>query len=219
MKTLAFDCASKTVSAALCADGKPLAQRFLNEGLTHSETLLPMIAYVLGGEKPGEVVVTRGPGSFTGLRIGLAAALGLSAAWGVPCLGASSLEAAAWGVCDLSGDRVICAVMDARRGQVYNALFMARNGVIARLCGDRAVSSAEVLAEIGEKPVILVGDGAEMCYNIWERENFTLAPPELRCPTGYGVARCERTSPEPVYLRMPQAERERLKREEVAHNE
>ncbi|GHU93574.1 tRNA (adenosine(37)-N6)-threonylcarbamoyltransferase complex dimerization subunit type 1 TsaB [Clostridia bacterium] len=210
MKTLAFDCSSKTMSAAFCADGALIAQRFLDEGLTHSETLLPAIEFVLGGERPDEVVVTRGPGSFTGLRIGIATALGLSAAWGVPCFGASPLEAAAR---NISRDGVVCAVMDARRSQVYNALFERQGGVLARLCADRAVAAEELFAEIGEKSVILVGDGAEMCYNIWRSDNITLAPAGSRYPTGYGVSRCARTSSEPVYLRVPQAERERMMRE------
>ncbi|GHU90354.1 tRNA (adenosine(37)-N6)-threonylcarbamoyltransferase complex dimerization subunit type 1 TsaB [Clostridia bacterium] len=210
MKTLAFDCSSKTASAAFCVDGALIGQRFLDEGLTHSETLLPAIEFVLGGEKPDEVVVTRGPGSFTGLRIGIATALGLSAAWGVPCFGASPLEAAAW---NISRDGVVCAVMDARRSQVYNALFERKNGALTRLCGDRAVAAEELFAEIGEKSVILVGDGAEMCYNIRGSDKITLAPTGSRYPTGYGVSRCARTGCEPVYLRVPQAERERMMRE------
>jgi tRNA threonylcarbamoyladenosine biosynthesis protein TsaB len=206
---LAFDSSSKTASAAIVDEGgRLLAQSFINVGLTHSETLMPMIAELLNRtEQPTHIAVTNGPGSFTGLRIGAACALGLAESLDIPICGVSSLEAAAWNAAHMSG--YVRAVMDARRGQVYTALFYADNGKIERLTPDLALP----VGEIFEKKGILVGDGAEMCYNI--SDGFTLAPPHLRYPTGYSVAMAaagrEFTSDLKMnYLRIPQAERERI---------
>jgi len=162
------------------------------------------------------VAVTHGPGSFTGLRIGVSTAAGLAWGWGLPCCGVSSLETAAMGVCHMGSP--ICAVMDARRGQVYNALFDASGGVLTRLTPDRAISLDDLWAEIREKSPILVGDGAELCYNHLGENHSVLAPPHLRHPGAWAVAvlaeqaaeKGEVYPPEklkPVYLRPSQAER------------
>ncbi|MCL2081141.1 MAG: tRNA (adenosine(37)-N6)-threonylcarbamoyltransferase complex dimerization subunit type 1 TsaB [Oscillospiraceae bacterium] len=210
---LALDCSSKTASAALVnADGRLIAQGFINAGLTHSETLMPLIAGLLEQTKTTKIeriAVTSGPGSFTGLRIGAAAAQGLGLSLGAPVCGVSSLEAAAWNAAHMGG--YIRAVMDARRGQVYTALFYAENSALSRITPDEARDINEIFDKIG----ILVGDGAEMCYNI--RNDFTLAPPHLRYPTGYGAAmaacRGGVSAGELNYLRIPQAERERNEKE------
>ncbi|MFR4263112.1 MAG: tRNA threonylcarbamoyladenosine biosynthesis protein TsaB, partial [Butyricicoccaceae bacterium] len=140
-----------------------------------------------------------------------------------PCLGVSTLEAMAWGARALGGD--LCCVMDARAGQVYNALFTVEDGRIRRLCDDRAIKLTELAEEIGEAPYFLVGDGADLCYNTI-KENCTglqLAPAELRFATGFGVAAaalplfregkaCSPQELDAFYLRRPQAERERMAR-------
>ena len=223
MTLLALDCSSKTASAAIVGDGKLLAQSFVNAGLTHSETLMPMIAQVLERarvtpERIDRLAATNGPGSFTGLRIGVSTALGLSFARDIPCVGVSSLEAAAWNVCHMGG--VICALMDARLGQVYTALFDAESGEPRRLTEDTAEGADEVFEKIRQKNAVLVGDGAEMCYNAWEG-TFRLAPEHLRYPTGYGTAMAALKKNEfysgqalrAEYIRLPQAERERRKYE------
>lgn len=138
-------------------------------------------------------------------------------------LGVSTLEAMAWGARALGGD--LCCVMDARAGQVYNALFTVEDGKVRRLCDDRAIKLTELAEEIGEAPYFLVGDGADLCYNTI-KENCTglqLAPAELRFATGFGVAAaalplfregkaCSPQELDAFYLRRPQAERERMAR-------
>jgi tRNA threonylcarbamoyladenosine biosynthesis protein TsaB len=227
---LAFDASARTASAALCRDGTLLGQAFQNSGLTHSQTLMPMLQALLQNTQTdaktvGLVAVTRGPGSFTGLRVGVSTAAGLAWGWGVPCCGVSALEAAALGVVHMGG--LIAAVMDARRGQIYNALFQAEGDALIRLTPDRALSAAALWAEIQKKDPVLVGDGAELCYNLRGDRPARLAPVLLRHPTAWAVAlraelaaaRGEICTPEeltPVYLRLPQAERERLEAAQAA---
>ena len=167
-----------------------------------------------------------GPGSFTGLRIGVAAAKGLAWPGDKPCAGVSTLEAMAWNLAHMDG--VICCAMDARRRQVYNALFRARGGALERLCEDRAISLEELARELEGCPdaQIVVGDGAQLCYNDAEARGHALrmAPPHLRFQSAWGVARaaleCARRDElvsgaalEAHYLRLSQAERERLAKE------
>lgn len=224
MKILALESSAVAASAALCEDGRCLGQSLLNCGLTHSETLLPMAENLLKGcglamADVDLVAVARGPGSFTGVRIGTAAAKGLS--WGAekPCCGVSTLEAMAWPAAHWEG-RLLCCCMDARRSQVYNALFRAEGGKPVRLCEDRALSLAELLPELEEAPVLL-GDGALLAARALDEAGmaYSLAPEHLRIQSAWGVAlaamnapRSQWGEPSPVYLRMSQAERERLER-------
>lgn len=228
MRILAIESSAKAASCALTEDERLIAQSFQNSGLTHSATLLPMVEDMLKNcAQPLEsvecVAVACGPGSFTGLRIGVAAAKGLAWAAGLPCTACSSLEALAWGLSHMEGQE-LCAVMDARRGQVYRARFLAQGDTLVRLCEDGAVSLEELEKEL-KNPQILVGDGAQLCYNSLKggAVPLTLAPPHLRFPTAWGVARCgwelakagRLTTPEalaPNYHRLSQAERERLER-------
>jgi tRNA threonylcarbamoyladenosine biosynthesis protein TsaB len=225
MTILAFDSSSLSASVAVTRDGALLAQSFQNNGLTHSQTLMLMVEALLRNARLALsdmdlIAVAHGPGSFTGLRIGVAAANGL--AWGLarPCLGVSSLEAAAQGVAHWGG--LICAVQDARRGEVYNALFWSEGGALTRLTEDRALPLAALWAEMQKKNPALVGDGAELCYNGRDGAMARLAPPHLRFPGAWGVARLaaahpnrsEATYATPVYIRASQAERERRERSE-----
>ena len=141
------------------------------------------------------LAVAAGPGSFTGLRIGISTVKGL--AWGAekPCAGVSTLEAMAWNLAHLNG--IICCCMDARRHQVYNALFRAEGGMLERLTPDRAISLDDLAEERKsfETPQFVVGDGAELCYNdANERsQHVVLAPPHLRFQSAWGVARATGT--------------------------
>ena len=230
LRILALESSAKAASCAISEGGKLLASYYQNNGLTHSKTLLPMAEALLAScgltmTDIDLVAVAKGPGSFTGIRIGVAAAKGLM--WGAekPGAGVSTLEAMAWGCTCMEGS-VICAAMDARRSQIYNALFEIKDGVPVRLCEDRAIAIAELAEELkkSEKSVFIVGDGAELCYNTLNGENIpcTLAPENMLFQSACGVAMAaaamseeEWGDVEPVYLRLSQAERERLEREKL----
>lgn len=228
MKILAVESSAVSVSVCLTDGERLLAQDFQNCGLTHSRTLLPMIEHVLSGcgLTPHEVdgfAVAGGPGSFTGIRIGVATVKGLALAADKPCAAVSTLEAMAWGLLGLTGE--VSCVMDARAGQVYHAQFALTADGPRRLCEDRAVKLEVLAQEIGQKPQILVGDGANLCYTKLKEccPALCLAPPQLVYPAAWGVACAARavlTSGQGVpasalreqYLRAPQAERERAQK-------
>ena len=224
MLMLALESSAKAASAAVFRDEKLLGITMENSGLTHSRTLLPMAEELLKNldlsvRDLDQVAVAHGPGSFTGLRIGMAEAKGLCWALQVPAVGVSTLEAMAFGGPDLDGTMLCCA-MDARRGQVYNALFTVEGGRPVRITEDRAIALAELEPELTahKKPWVLLGDGAELCYNNLDREKLSLhlAPEPLRLQNARGVGLAamghEPRSANrllPVYLRLSQAERER----------
>lgn len=232
MKILALETSATAASVAVCEEDELLAQSFQRTGLTHSRTLAMMLADLLKncGLTLAEmeiIAVAAGPGSFTGLRIGVSAAKGLAWVENKPCAGVSTLEAMAWSLAFREGD--VCAVMDARRGQVYNALFTAGGGRLIRRCPDRAVSMNDLAEELSalKKTQILVGDGAVLCYNELKKRELPveLAPPHLLYQSAWGVARAAVelahqgglvTAAEltPVYHRLSQAERERLEHAE-----
>ena len=232
MKILAFETSAKAGSVALLEDDKLLGENYQNTGLTHSQTLMTMAEDLLksAGLTPQDVqavAVAAGPGSFTGVRIGVAAAKGF--AWGgeLPCYGVSTLEAMAKSLGPWEG--TVACVMDARRSQVYNALFGTKEGNLTRICEDRAISLEKLGQELqnAEKPIFLVGDGSVLCYNTLKDSVAGLVmPPEHRMhqrAVGVGltawdmICRGEKgdgKSLEPNYLRLSQAERERLAREQ-----
>ena len=223
MLLLSVDSSAVTASAALSKDGGVIKSELINKGLTHSETLLPLIQAVMGEYKYSDldaIAITAGPGSFTGVRIGVATVKGLAFANKTPCISVSTLEAIAHNFTDENA--VICAVMDARRMQFYNALFKAENGKITRLCDDRAISLEDLKKDLeGYERVIIAGDGAELCFNNIGLENAYLADENRRYQSGTGVAKAAEgkvtvsaADLRPVYLRPSQAERElKLKKE------
>ncbi|MCI8942026.1 MAG: tRNA (adenosine(37)-N6)-threonylcarbamoyltransferase complex dimerization subunit type 1 TsaB [Oscillospiraceae bacterium] len=230
MKILALESSAKAASCAVLADGELLASAWQAAGLTHSRTLLPMVEGMLKNseltmEAMDAVAVAAGPGSFTGLRIGIAAVKGLAWAAEKPCIPVSTLEAMAWPLAHLEGS-IVCA-MDARRQQIYNAVFLADGGALERLREDRALSLEEAAADLAglDGPMTIVGDGAQMCFDFFTARGIDcrLAPVHLRLQSAAGVAlaawrrRTETVSAQeltPVYLRLSQAERERLARGE-----
>ena len=223
MKILAFETSAKAASAAVMADGKLLAECYQNTGLTHSQTLMFMAQDLLKqlnltAKDMDAVAVAAGPGSFTGVRIGVAAAKGF--AWGreIPCVGTSTLESMALGLGAWQG--YVCPVMDA--------LFHVSGGNYTRVQEDRAISLADLGEELKilREPIFLVGDGSNLCYNtLLEKVPGLVLPPEHRMhQRAAGVAlAAERMLKEggdfsgaalmPNYLRLSQAERERLERE------
>ena len=225
MLILALESSAKAASVALCRDGVLIAQSQQCSGLTHSCTLLPMAEQMLKNTdtRLADVAVARGPGSFTGVRIGVSTAKGL--AWGAqkPAIGVSTLEAMAYHGLAAGEGALVCAAMDARRSQIYNALFEIRGGKPVRLCEDRAISLAELGEELGkmQKSAFLVGDGAQLCYNTCLDMGIpaVLAPGNLVSQSAWGVAMAafgQTPAPAeellPVYLRLSQAERERQAR-------
>lgn len=232
MKILALESSAVACSVCVTEDEFLIAQSYENSGLTHSVTLLPMTEEMLKNcgltlKDIDVIAVAAGPGSFTGLRIGVSAAKGLGWALDKPCAKVSTLEAMAWGLASVGGE--LCPVMDARRSQVYNARFHSDGIDITRLTPDRAIGLEELEEELKkeEKEQILVGDGALMCYNRFAAIGLKvrLPAPNLRYQTAWGVARCGLEMARqgnlvtaaqlvPEYHRLSQAERERLERQQ-----
>lgn len=228
MKILALETSAKAVSVAVAEEGNILCSRFANEGQTHSVTLMPMLDEMLASagltlKDIGAVAVSHGPGSFTGLRIGVSAAKGLAWALGLPCCGVSTLEAMAENGRNFEG--LIIGAMDARRSQVYNAVFTCCDGQLTRLTPDRAISLPELWEEIKnrEESKLVVGDGAELCYTYLSEHGIScqMLPGDRGLQSAEGVAKVacrlaaagKTLTPQelvPVYLRLSQAERERL---------
>ena len=229
MILLAIDSTATTGAVALCRDRKLLASMTLNTGNTHSETLLPSVEALLRmcdltTDDVDIFACSSGPGSFTGVRIGASTVKGMAFGKNKPCIGVSTLEALAYNLRGFDG--ILCPVMNARRSQVYNALFRVRDGRLERLCPDRAVSLDELARELeayADETVYLSGDGYDMTRAVLSACRLGDTPEEWIYQSGYSVAMCALNAFEagvrttdaelvPTYLRMPQAERERLEK-------
>lgn len=230
MRILAFETSAKAASVAILEEDKLLGESYLNCGQTHSRTLMKLAEELLSvceltAEDITTVACAAGPGSFTGVRIGTAAAKGF--AWGreLPCVGVSTLEAMAQQARLFEG--IVCCAMDARRAQVYNAIFSCEGGILTRLTEDRAISLEELTESLKneKKPKIMVGDGAQLCYNTIGKtvSGCILAPEHIVMQRASGVALAARrllltgadfdgAALVPNYLRLSQAERERNER-------
>ena len=224
MLICSVDSSATPASVCLFEDDKIVAEYYLNTGFTHSQTLMAMLESVLkiSGKRADDIdlyAVNSGPGSFTGVRIGVSAVKGMAYAQDKPCVEVSTLESMAYNFLD--SHTIVCACMDARRKQVYHGLFRVDGDRIERLCEDKAIAIEELLSGLpnGEE-IILVGDGAELVYQSAEEPAVKLAPPNLRYQRASSVAlaavetynRGEAVSPAalmPRYLRLSQAERER----------
>ena len=231
MRILAFETSAKAASVALLEGQTLLGESYQNTGLTHSQTLMVMAEDLLKqcGKEPSDVeavAVAEGPGSFTGVRIGMAAAKGF--AWGadIPCYGVSTLEAMAETLGIWQG--YVCACMDARRNQVYNAVFSVEQGIIRRCSEDRAISLGELGTELKtlDGPIFLVGDGSRLTCRVLSPEVPGLVlPPEHRMhqrAVGVGLLAAKKQAAGrpgdgralvPNYLRLSQAERERMEKQ------
>ena len=230
MLILAFETSAKAASVALTENGKLLGESYQNTGLTHSQTLMVMAEDQLKqcGKNVNDltaVAVAEGPGSFTGVRIGVAAAKGF--AWGreMPCYGVSTLEAMALSLGAYQG--YVCACMDARRSQVYNALFYVNQGVMERVTEDRAIALSDLKTDLEhiDGPIFLVGDGSSLTHKTLSPEipNLILPPDHRMHQRAVGVALLaekqaaagnsgDAAALQPNYLRLSQAERERLEK-------
>ena len=229
MKILAIDSTALVASVAICEDEVLLGEVTLNNGNTHSETLLPTVEFLLSHlsltrDDIDLFALSEGPGSFTGVRIGAATVKGLAFGTRKPCVGVSTLEALAYNL--RSHDGLICPVMNARRKQVYTALFKAEGNQLTRLMPDSAIAIEELDARLENeaRPIRLVGDGYDITHELLRHETL-FVPHDLRNQSAYSVAQIARLtllrSPEgsfsdlelaPTYLRLSQAERERNER-------
>lgn len=219
---LSLDSSAVTASVALTDGDRVIKSEFVNSGLTHSETLLPMVKRVMGDNEFSSldaVAITAGPGSFTGVRIGVATVKGIAFAGNIPCYGVSTLEAIAYNFVD--ENCVVCAVMDARRMQFYNAIFKVENGIVSRITPDRAISIDDFREELKQyDSVIIAGDGAALCSQNIALDNCKIAADDKIYQNALSVAKCVKNKKAiapsalmPVYLRQSQAERElKLKR-------
>ncbi len=223
MKILAVDSSAKSASVAVAENGKLISECFVNNALTHSRTLMPMVDNALSQadmllSDVDALCVNVGPGSFTGIRIGVAAVKGLAAADDKPCAGVSTLESIAYNFAD--ENCIVCAAMDARCNQVYTAVFRCNGSEISRICDDKAVSVDELGEELSgyNEKIYLAGDGAEICFKAFAEklEKIHLAGENRRYQRAFGVALAAEKNNNftdsallaPVYLRLPQAERE-----------
>ena len=223
MKILAVDSSSVTAAVAITENGKVLAENFINNGLTHSQTLMPMVEKTINesGISVKDIdlfAITHGPGSFTGVRIGIASIKGMADALDKKCLPISTLEAIAEPL--KNEDVIACAVMDARCNQVYTAIF--NNG--ERLCDDKAVLIDELGEELKQydKRIVFIGDGSVLCYDKLHEiiQDCDVADEKIRYVHGESIGFVAenkiKNGEEPInsanlvpfYLRLPQAERE-----------
>lgn len=236
MKILAIDCSAVAASVAITEDGKWKSSSYTNVGLTHSQTLLPMVQNTLDQahyklEEIDYFAINAGPGSFTGVRIGVAALKGLTEFSENNCFSISTLESLAYNYKGVK-DCIVCAAMDARCNQVYTASFEIIGEEVHRLTEDEGILIPELEERLqqlqkAEKPIVFVGDGASLCYNHFLEKpiSVSLAPEQLRFQNAYSVAICAQdkllngsqpissSALLPVYLRAPQAERELKKKQ------
>ena len=235
MLILGIDTAAAPCCAAVYDTEKQqiLGSTVINNKLTHSVTLMPVVRDLISNaelstEDIGLFAVANGPGSFTGLRIGISAVKGLAFATSKPCAAVSTLEAMAYNV--TAYDCVVCAAIDARCNQVYIALFRIEDGKVERLTEEECLKTDEAARMLSEyDDIMLVGDGAVIMKKATDNEgmeNVKLAPDPLRYQTGYGVClaavNAPRLSPEqlmPMYLKLPQAQRELMAKNADAYKE
>ena len=230
MNIFAVDTSAKAVSAAILSDGKLVTQVTLHTGLTHSETLLPICEDLLKNSRMtlndiDLFAAAIGPGSFTGLRIGISALKGFAFACGKNCVGVSSLLSLAYNHTDKK--EILCAVSDARRDDAYCAFFAAKDGKIIRLTEDLAVNISgmgELFADFADQEILLIGDGAQAVKAKYsEQKNIKVYNGPYGLQQAYGTALAayfdaldgkaiDAKELMPVYIRLPQAQRERLAR-------
>ena len=232
MKLLAIDSSSKTASVAFLYDNKLISESYVDIGLTHSQTLLPLIKNTLENSHTSineidAFAINNGPGSFTGVRIGISLIKGLAFFESKPCIPVSTLHSLAYNL--INTDCIACPVMDARCNQVYNAIFRINDKKIERLTDDRAISIDDLLTELKEnynEKIIFVGDGADLCYNKCNNKNLSIVDNSIKYQLAKSTAYIALdflkmgnfVDPDkllPSYIRLPQAQRLLNKKKET----
>lgn len=233
MKILGIDTTATTASVGIWEDGSPVAAYAQNGTLTHSETMLHMVENCLRNaaltvDDVDILAVSAGPGSFTGVRIGVSLVKGLAFGKNKPCVAVSALEALAYNLAPLGAFGTpfyICPVMDARRNQLYHALFLCEGECITRLCDDRLIDAKTLEGELSSlaHPIYFVGEGCRVTERVIDLPHAHEIAPSMRYQSGYSVAAVAAKIYEeaedkavftdlalqPTYLRASQAERER----------
>ncbi len=224
MNILAVETSAVTASAAVLCGDEIKAQISFTNGLTHSQTIMPIVDYCLKGAglSVADIDVfaaSAGPGSFTGLRIGVGTVKGLAYACGKNCAGVSTLKALAYNIAPT--DKLIVPIMDARRNQVYSGVYGYSGASLKELRPPKALSVEDVIASL-DKEAIFVGDGVKAYKDIIAKqmkERAFFAPPQLCLQNAASVAFAALDAPfvspqelEVIYLRKPQAQREREER-------
>lgn len=232
MLILGIETSAHPASVSLLQDRKIIAEVYIHTSFTHSKTLMPMVnsALELTESSISDVdliAVSNGPGSFTGVRIGIASAKGLALPNNTKCIGISSLEALAYNLYDTESDLTIYSCIDARVKQSYNAVYKLTDGKITGLREPRVISNEDIINEIEALPeknsVVLVGDNLELFSSLKEKVKFArynqcyqrassvamAASLKYDSNTNYDSALVQ-----PVYLQLPQATRELNKRKE-----
>ncbi len=234
IKILALDSTADVSTVAICENEKLISEIIINTGNTHSQTLLPAVEQALlfaelSVDEIDAFACSTGPGSFTGVRIGVATIKGIAYEKNKPCVPVSTLEALAYNL--IGSDGIISPVMNARRSQVYNALFRCEKGILTRLCSDRAISIAELDGELSNhiEPIFLCGDGYDITTEGFKYSKPQYVPIRYRYQSAYSVAQVaieklkkskfvSDRSLVPIYLRPSQAERERQTRIDAENN-
>ena len=233
MKILAFDSSGMVASVAVAEDDNLIGEYTINHKKTHSQTLLPMLDELAGMTELDlaaidAIAVASGPGSFTGLRIGSATAKGLGQALGKPIVEIPTIEGMAYNLYHSEG--LICPLMDARRNQVYTGLYQWQDGVFQVVEEQMAVAIDEILSKVNQynMPVIFLGDGVNVFADTI-REKITVpcsfAPAHLNRQRASALAAraveyvkegriVTAQEHKPDYLRLSQAERERMEKEQ-----
>ena len=234
MKLLVLDSSGLVASVALMEEDKMICEFTMNHKKTHSQTLLPMIdemVKITGFDikELDAIAIAKGPGSFTGLRIGSATAKGLSQALNIPVVSVSALEGLA---ANLYGtDSLICPMMDARRAQVYTGIYCYDDGILKTILGDSAISVEELIGKLNElgRPVIVLGDGVPVYKKLLTEGlnvSWSEAPAHLNrqragavgmlAVRDYKEGKMESSKDhKPEYLRKSQAERELLEKQKA----
>lgn len=222
MLTLGIETSGKTASAAVMEDGVMLGQTAVMTAKTHSQVILPMVKKLIADcerdiKDVGRIAVGAGPGSYTGIRIGVAAVKAMAFSLGIQCCGISTLEGLAY---NFPVDGIVCPVMKARQNLVYAAVFRFCNGVAERLAEDMIIESEKldnILTGYNEK-IILTGDSAESFAEEFANPLYRLSPVHLRNQNAAGIclaaANHEFYSPETLeasYLQLVKAEKDLIK--------